>query len=118
MRGRHPKLIAITAATLLVGSVAAEDQHDGHAHDFASDIAAFHSVLAPLWHAGTGRERSRQICAQAVRLENQAMEIHSADSKQLLTTLDTLRTQCQTSPANVDAAFAQVHEAFHRLAEN
>lgn len=113
----HLNLIIVIVATLLTGSAAVEDPYDGHAQSFPKDIDAFHSALAPLWHAAASKERSPRVCAQALKLEGLAREIRSADSKPLLRSIAALRTQCQTSPTSIDAAFAQVHQAFHRLAE-
>jgi hypothetical protein len=110
-------LIVSIAAALLVGSPGAEEQPERHAHGFAQDVDAFHSALAPLWHARTGTERSRQVCEQAPRLESLAKEIRSADAQPLLASLAALRTRCGTRPSEIDAVFSQVHEAFHRLAE-
>jgi hypothetical protein len=88
-----------------------------HAHDFSKDVDAFHSVLAPLWHAQAGNERSQRVCEQASKLESLAMEIHHRDSAALVKSVATLKVQCQTNPADVDAAFSRVHDAFHHLAE-
>ena len=117
MPGKLARSIVLTAAALSLGSPAAQAQQERHAHGFAKDVDAFHSALAPLWHARAGQERSRHVCEQAPRLESLAKEIRSADSRPLLASIAALRTQCGTDPGAVDAAFAQVHEAFHRLAE-
>jgi type IV secretory pathway TrbL component len=108
----------VIAATLLAGSAGAEGQHEGHAHHLAKEVDAFHAALAPLWHAPAGRERSRQVCAQAPKLASLAQAIRSGDSKPLLASLVALKAQCQANPADIDGVFSDVHEAFHRLAEH
>ena len=105
-------------ATLLAGSAGAADQHEEHTHNLAKDVDAFHAALAPLWHAPAGNERSRQVCAQAPKLESLAQAIRSGDSKPLLASLVALKAQCQANPADIDSVFSAVHEAFHRLAEH
>jgi hypothetical protein len=118
MPGKHPNsIVVVVAAALMVGSVVAEDRHERHRHQFANDVNAFHSALAPLWHAQSGKERSQKVCAQATQLESLAREIRSADSRPLLASVTALKAKCQVNPADIDGAFSQVHDAFHRLAE-
>ena len=117
MPRKHTNLIVVIGAALLAGSAIAADSRERHAHSFAKDVDAFHSVLAPLWHARVGKGRSQNVCAQSDKLERLAKAIHSANAKPLLTSIAALKTQCQTAPADIDAVFAQVHEAFHHLTE-
>lgn len=109
--------IALFAAALLSGGAFAAEPpgHHAHHHAFAPDVDAFHAVLAPLWHARPGKERSRNTCAQVGQLETLAGNIRSADAKPLLGSIAVLKKQCRTAPGNIDAAFFDVHEAFHRL---
>jgi hypothetical protein len=103
-------LIIVLAAALATGSAAA-------AGTFAKDVDALHAVLAPLWHAKPGKERSQNTCAQAAQMEQLTREIHSGDTKTLLASISTLKAQCETNPNDIDAAFSHVHDAFHHLAE-
>lgn len=112
------KLIVVIVALLTAGSAIGEDKAEKHIHSFAKDIDDFHAVLAPLWHARPGNERSQKVCAQANKLENLAREIHSGDAKKLLASIAELKAQCQANPPDIDALFSQVHEAFHGLAEH
>jgi hypothetical protein len=116
MTRNHTTLIAIIAAVLLIGSAFAQDNHELHEHSFAKDVDAFHAVLAPLWHAKAGKERSQKVCTQADKLESLATGIHGTDTKHLIESLAAVRVQCQANPTKIDEAFAQVHEAFHHLA--
>lgn len=111
--------IALLAATLLAGSAFAAEppEHHPHHHAFAQDVDAFHAALAPLWHARPGKERTRNACAKAADLETLAGNIRSADAKPLLGSIAAFKKQCQTSPGKVDAAFSDVHDAFHHLIE-
>ncbi len=111
------KLIVVILAALSATVAIAAEEHEHHAHGFAREVEDFHSVLAPLWHAQQGKERSRQVCAKAQNLELLAKAIRQGNSKPLLSSIAALRAQCQTSPGEIDAVFSRVHDAFHRLAE-
>ena len=117
MPTKHTNLIIVIAAALLVGSAVAEDKHEEHSHSFAQDVDAFHAALAPLWHAPAGNERSKDVCEKAQGLDKLARAIHSGNAKPLLASIGALKTKCQANAADIDGAFAQVHEAFHSLAE-
>lgn len=108
----------LIGAALLAGSSIAEDAHEEHPHNFSKDVDAFHAVLAPLWHAKAGKERSQKVCAQASKLESLAREIQSGDAKALLAATMELKVQCKATQIDIDAAFSKVHESFHRLAEH
>ncbi|OGS92622.1 MAG: hypothetical protein A2Z95_07260 [Gallionellales bacterium GWA2_60_18] len=109
-------MIVAIATVLFAGSAIGEGMGERHMHSFAKDVDAFHAALAPLWHAPAGKERAQNVCAQAPRLESLAREVHSGDAKPLLSSITALQAQCRTNPADIDAAFSQVHEAFHHLA--
>lgn len=119
MNGRNCTRIALIAAALLMGgSALAEDKRAQHPHAFAKDVDALHAALAPLWHAPPGKERARNVCAQAERLEGLSRDIRSGDTKAMLASLAGLKAQCVANPAEIDAVFAKVHDAFHDLAEH
>ncbi|MBI2277198.1 MAG: hypothetical protein HYU74_07600 [Dechloromonas sp.] len=118
MPSKNTNLIALIVAALLAGGALAAERHENHRHHaFAKDVDALHAVLAPLWHARPGKERSQNVCAKTSELERLAGDIRSADPKSMLQAIGALKKQCQTSPTDIDAAFFDVHEAFHRLAE-
>lgn len=117
MPGNQRFSIAATFAALLAGGAIAADRQNEHHHDFAKDVNAFHAVLAPLWHAQPGPERSRNVCAQAAQLASLAAEVRSGDAKALVASVAALQQRCQAKPAEIDAAFFDVHEAFHHVAE-
>ena len=111
----HTNSIAVIVAMLLAGSGWAQGNHEKHAHSFTKDVDAFHEVLAPLWHAKAGKARSQKVCAQTDKLATLARDISGGDTKPLVESIATLKEQCQAGPTRIDAAFAKVHEAFHRL---
>jgi len=97
-----------------IGGVMA-DEHGHHHHRFARDIDAFHAVLAPVWHARPGPERSRDACAKAPEMAALAKDIRSADARSLVAAVAALKSGCDAQSAQTDAALFDVHEAFHRL---
>jgi hypothetical protein len=111
-------LIGLIVVALLVEFAIAEEPHDEHMHQgVAKDVDALHAVLAPLWHAQSGKERSQVVCAKANKLESLAKDIRAGDTKALLLAIAALEKQCQAGQTDIDAALSDVHEAFHRLAE-
>jgi hypothetical protein len=105
-------LLAI-AATLWLGNALAQ----GHPLQFAADVDAFHSVLAPVWHARPGKERSRNACAKTGQMEALAKDIRTANASALQASVAALKAKCAAAPADIDAALFDVHEAFHRLTD-
>lgn len=105
-------LIAATAALWFGGALA-----QMHHHHFAPDVDAFHSVLAPIWHAAPGKDRSRNACAKANRMEALARDIRSADAAALQAAVAALKGKCAAAPVDIDGALVEVHDAFHRLIE-
>jgi hypothetical protein len=111
-------LVVAIFATQLIGNAVAEQQREEHMHQsFAKDVDALHAVLAPLWHARAGKERSLEACANANKMERLARDIHTGDTKALLAAIAALEEHCQKSRTDIDAALSDVHEAFHHLAE-
>jgi hypothetical protein len=106
--------VALVAA-LSIGTSTAQEQVDRHDQPFTKEVDAFHSVLAPLWHAPAGPERSQEVCGQVPTLENLSREIQGAKAKPVVASVVALRAQCQARPTDIDASLARVHEAFHRL---
>lgn len=119
MEKKKPKSLIIgLVAAHLVGSAFAEDGHAPHMHHhFPKDVEAFHSVLAPLWHAAPGKGRSRDACAKAGEMDTLARDIRSGDAAPLIASVVALKARCQDAQGDIDAALSDVHEAFHRLAE-
>lgn len=107
-------LIAV-AATQWLGVAVAQEHHDHHR--FAADVDAFHAVLAPVWHARPGLERSRNACAKASRMKALAQAVRSKDASALRAAVAALQGKCEGKPTDVDGALHDVHEAFHRLIE-
>lgn len=107
-------MVLAVSTVLWVGGALAEEHGHMH-HQFPQDIDAFHSLLAPIWHARPGKERAQNACAKAAEMERAARNIQSADAAPLVAALVTFGATCRGKPADVDAAFSDVHEAFHRL---
>ncbi len=110
--------LAIAAMTAcMIGSVAAAERHEHahHHHHFPKDIDAFHSVLAPVWHAPQGRQRNHDACGEAGRMERLAKDIRSTDASGLQASIATLKIACGRNVADVEGPLFDVHEEFHRL---
>lgn len=114
---KHLTRIFLLLTTLLsVTGAAAEEPGHMH-HHFAQDVDAFHALLAPLWHARPGPERSQNACRKAPEMATLAKDIKSADAAALVSASTALQSVCKGPLAGVDAALFDVHEAFHRLIE-
>lgn len=120
MKKKSLSLILPFIAMILTTPVSADPGHEQHAHHhhFNQDVESFHAVLAPLWHSRPGKERTVNVCAKANQLETLAKDIHSADAKPMLAKLAILKQKCKTNRNDVDAAFFDVHEAFHQLIDH
>lgn len=105
--------LAVTTVLWVSGAVAENDAHPHH--HFPKDIDAFHALLAPIWHARPGKERSQNACAQAAGMEEGAKAIRSTDATRLVASITVLKAKCDGDLAGVDAALFEVHEAFHKL---
>ncbi|TXG93025.1 MAG: hypothetical protein E6R10_04585 [Rhodocyclaceae bacterium] len=116
----HQKLIAALLAAGAIGSTcAAEPNNEAghHHHHFAGDVEAFHSVLAPIWHAPRGQARNRSACRQAGRMAELAQAIHSVDPGKLQASLVGLKDRCRAGKGGIEAALSDVHDEFHHLIE-
>lgn len=109
------RILMAVAATQWLGAAIAQEHR--HHHRFAPDVDAFHEVLAPVWHARPGTDRSRDACTKASRMDALAKEIRSAEASALRDTIAALKATCEAKPADVDGALHDVHEAFHRIIE-
>lgn len=105
----------ILAAMVFLGGGALADEHGHRHHKFAKDVDAFHAVLAPVWHARPGPERTQDACAKAGEMARLAKEIRSNDASQLVASITVLKAKCGNVMGDVDSAFHDVHEAFHHL---
>lgn len=116
MNKQFTRLFLAVLSVLWVSGASA-DNHEAMHHHLPADIDSFHSLLAPVWHARPGKERTRNACAKAAAMEKAANAIQSADASLLATASTAFKSKCEASPADVDAALFDVHEAFHRLIE-
>ncbi len=79
-----------------------------------ASIAAFHDVLAPLWHAAEGPERTDKTCAATATMEQRAQDIGDAP---LVEAVHALAAECAGNRQAFQAKFTAVHTAFHAVAE-
>ena len=113
MKMKFTKLLGMVAAATAFSVAIADDHH--HHHHLAKDVDAFHAVLAPIWHARPGPERLPNACAKANELAKLADGIRSTDASNLVSTIARMQAACAGKQDEVDAAFFDVHEAFHHL---
>jgi hypothetical protein len=106
--------IATLISMVVLPAQAAEPQHEHM--KLAADVAAFHSAIAPLWHAPKGAERIGKACAQAGELQRLALDIKSTDASALQAATGQFQEQCKTAPDQAEGAFGKLHDAFHKLA--
>ncbi len=116
------------ATTPPVEAADAPGTHE-HDHDFSGAVVAFHDTMAPLWHAEAGDTRTTDTCAamddlivKAEAIEGEPApdtvtddEAWQAASRDLTAAARVLAVTCNDTPAEFDATFAGLHEAFHAL---
>ena len=95
------------------------------------ELAKFHDVLAPRWHADKGPQRMQDTCAALPDFHANADALAKATpprganadtwttgTKQLVDAVAGLDTTCKANDASgFDGAFAKVHQSFHALLE-
>jgi len=87
-------------------------------------VGDFHDVLAPLWHADPGPQRTDDTCKQAPQMVALADVVATSaepawadKAAGLQASTKALADDCQHGRAGFDAKFHDVHEAFHQVAE-
>jgi hypothetical protein len=93
------------------------------------EIAKFHDVLAPHWHAEKGAQRMKDTCSAMPDLHASADALAqttppataNADSwttgtRELVAAVASLDATCKSNdPTSFETAFAKLHESFHGL---
>ena len=123
-------LLVLVAACGSKSTPEAKVEHeDHHEEKMAPELAKFHDVLAPRWHADKGAQRMKDTCAalpdfhaQADALASMAppagshAEMWTAGTKQLVGAVAGLDAPCKANDATAfEGAFHQVHQSFHGL---
>lgn len=117
------KLLLATCFTLpaliLSTPVLAADHNHNHSHNHShhphmdAEVKAFHQILSPLWHGGTGAARAEKSCKQADTLLAAAAKIKTGG--ELVKALEEFKVACQSKPLDADGALSLAHDAFHKL---
>lgn len=110
-----------------------EEMHEGEEHaepELTPEMARFHDVLAPLWHAEAGPQRVDDTCEASGHMLDLSNDIQKAPTPEgadetawieavqtLMIDITHLQDACPQVPGGVtfDDAFTNVHESFHAL---
>jgi hypothetical protein len=110
----------------------AEHEGSGMEHEnLTPELAAFHDLLAPRWHAEKGAQRTADTCgaigdfkakADAVAKATPPVPAHAdtwtTGTQALVAAVGDLEGACSAKDdTKFEAAFAKVHESFHALME-
>ncbi len=96
------------------------------------ELAKFHDVLAPHWHAAKGDQRMTETCAALTAFQTNADALAkatppkaadaaqwTAGTKELVGAVAGLETSCKAKDATAfEPAFERVHHGFHALLES
>ncbi len=133
------KQIALCCALVACSSKKADKAEPAHheatehheMENMPPELAKFHDVLAPHWHADKNDKRMPETCAAIGDFHAQAdavakaappagakADTWAAGTKQLGDAVAGLDASCKgTDAAAFDAAFTKVHQSFHALLE-
>jgi hypothetical protein len=103
----------------------------GEMEQMPLEMAKFHDVLAPRWHAAPGPQRMKDTCDALPDFHAQADALAKATppteanadawttgTRALVDAVANLDTTCKANDATqFEAAFGKVHESFHGLME-
>jgi hypothetical protein len=111
------------------------DEHSTMEMQMPPELAKFHDVLAPRWHAEKGPQRMNDTCqaigefktgadaiAKAPPPSHANADAWTAGSNELVAAVIGLERQCQLVAAGepsegFEQAFGEIHESFHHLLE-
>lgn len=110
------KLITAFAAIAITASPVATAAEPDHGE--GKQAAAFHAVLAPLWHAPAGKERTSNACAKSAQLDLLAKAIPTENAAGLQEVTAMFKEKCASSPQDAEAVFGKLHDAFHKVSEH
>jgi len=103
-----------------------KEGHDEHGEHGAMspEVAKFHDVLSPRWHAAKGPQRMTDTCGVVAELRTDADAIAKARPagdaavKDLTDAVSALDATCQSNDATAfELAFEKVHTSFHAVME-
>jgi hypothetical protein len=103
--------------------------HEGEHDDMSPELQKFHDVFAPRWHADKGAKRTADTCGAVPEFKTAADGIATATppattnadtwttgTRALVAAITKLGDACKANDATkFEAAFTDVHEAFHSL---
>jgi hypothetical protein len=102
--------------------------HDEHGA-MSPEVAKFHDVLSPRWHAAKGPQRMKDTCGAVAEFRTDADAIAKAKpagdpaawttrTQDLTDAVSALDATCQSNDATAfELAFEKVHTSFHAVME-
>jgi hypothetical protein len=124
---------AAPATTATTQQAEGHEGHEGHEMgehpNMPAELAKFHDVLAPRWHAEKGAQRMKDTCAAVPEFKTDADAVAKATpptqtnadtwttgTRALVASVGELETTCKANDtAKFEEAFHKVHESFHGL---
>ena len=93
------------------------------------ELAKFHDLISPLWHAAKGPQRMKDTCAALPEMHATSSslakttppttahaDLWTTGTRSLVAAVATLDTSCKSNDATAfETAFANVHASFHNL---
>jgi hypothetical protein len=125
----HRQLLVISCIAIACGGKSPPPQHSGDEHHgMPPELARFHDVLAPNWHAEKGPARTKATCDAIGDFRTRADEVaHAAvpagadgnkwaeDTKLLVNAVGQLGQACTDAHDTFELAFTEVHTSFEAL---
>lgn len=128
--------VALIVLVVACGSKSKPESKPEHAdehHEMANmppEMAKFHDVLAPHWHAPKGTQRMTSTCTAIPEFQSNADALAkaappagseatwAAATKELVDAVAGLKAACDAvDPNGFETAFERVHKGFHGLME-
>lgn len=130
--------ILVAVACVACGGSPPPETHEGDSHEaeheaLPESVRGFHDVLAPLWHAEAGPQRTEDTCAAVPSMREKVESVRTtpppaaaegdpagwqSSTDALGQSIEDLATECAAEGRpGFEQKFAAVHDAFHALAE-
>jgi hypothetical protein len=107
-------LVLVAACGSKSPTPAPQKPAEGEHHQMSPELAKFHDVLSPRWHADKGPKRMTDTCGAIAEFQAAAAPL----GKDLIDAVTALDGTCKANDATAfEPAFEKVHTTFHQLME-